>query len=74
MVCSSQVVGEREAEVRGSQEQASRLQTELTRLRQELQEKMAPEEQQMADKKEKIKKASMGSKQKLNQLNSKSHS
>uniref|UniRef100_A0A673YP51 Nucleoprotein TPR n=1 Tax=Salmo trutta TaxID=8032 RepID=A0A673YP51_SALTR len=71
MVCSSQVVGEREAEVRGSQEQASRLQTELTRLRQELQEKASQEDtlrQQMAEKEEKTRKAFVGAKQRINQL------
>eukprot|EP00063_Salmo_salar_P003670 XP_013978505.1 PREDICTED: nucleoprotein TPR-like isoform X5 [Salmo salar] len=65
------VVGEREAEVRGSQEQASRLQTELTRLRQELQEKASQEDtlrQQMAEKEEKTRKAFVGAKQRINQL------
>uniref|UniRef100_A0A8C7VIE4 Nucleoprotein TPR n=1 Tax=Oncorhynchus mykiss TaxID=8022 RepID=A0A8C7VIE4_ONCMY len=67
----NKVVGEREAEVRGSQEQASRLQTELTRLRQELQEKASQEDtlrQQMAEKEEKTRKAFVGAKQRINQL------
>uniref|UniRef100_A0AAZ3RJ99 Nucleoprotein TPR n=1 Tax=Oncorhynchus tshawytscha TaxID=74940 RepID=A0AAZ3RJ99_ONCTS len=67
----NKVVGEREAEVRGSQEQATRLQTELTRLRQELQEKASQEDtlrQQMAEKEEKTRKAFVGAKQRINQL------
>ncbi|XP_061097242.1 nucleoprotein TPR [Conger conger] len=65
-------VGERETQVRGLQEQVNKVQPELTRLRQELQEKSAQEEQlrqQMAEKEEKTKKAFMGAKQKINQLN-----
>uniref|UniRef100_A0A673VK51 Nucleoprotein TPR n=1 Tax=Salmo trutta TaxID=8032 RepID=A0A673VK51_SALTR len=56
----NKVVAEREAEVRGAQEQASGLQTELTRLRQELQEKASQEDtlrQQMSEKEEKTRKA-----------------
>uniref|UniRef100_A0A4W5PL87 Nucleoprotein TPR n=1 Tax=Hucho hucho TaxID=62062 RepID=A0A4W5PL87_9TELE len=71
VLCSSQVVGECEAEVRGSQEQASRLQTELTRLNKELQEKASQEDtlrQQMAEKEEKTRKAFVGAKQRINQL------
>ncbi|XP_028977579.2 translocated promoter region b, nuclear basket protein isoform X2 [Esox lucius] len=67
----NKVVGEREAEARGAQEQASRLQTELTRLRQELQDKASQEDnlrQQITDKEEKTKKAFVGAKQKINQL------
>ncbi|CAB1324105.1 unnamed protein product [Coregonus sp. 'balchen'] len=67
----NKVVGERDAEVRGAQEQATRLQTELTRLRQELQEKASQEDtlrQQMAEKEEKTRKALVGAKQKINQL------
>ncbi|CAB1332063.1 unnamed protein product [Coregonus sp. 'balchen'] len=65
------VVGEREAEVRGAEEQTSGLQTELTRLRQELQEKASQEDtlkQQMSEKEEKTRKALVGAKQKINQL------
>ncbi len=68
-----QTVQEREAEVKSLQEQRHRLQPELSRLRTELQEKNNLEEQlrqQIADKEEKTKKAFMGAKQKLNQLNS----
>ncbi|XP_035278729.1 nucleoprotein TPR isoform X1 [Anguilla anguilla] len=64
--------GEREAQVRSLQEQVNKAQPELTRLRQELQEKSAQEEQlrqQMAEKEEKTKKAFLGAKQKINQLN-----
>ncbi|XP_036824391.1 nucleoprotein TPR isoform X8 [Oncorhynchus mykiss] len=67
----NKVVAEREAEVRGTQEQASGLQTELTRLRQELQEKASQEDtlrQQMSEKEEKTRKAFVGAKQKINQL------
>uniref|UniRef100_A0A4W5PH80 Nucleoprotein TPR n=1 Tax=Hucho hucho TaxID=62062 RepID=A0A4W5PH80_9TELE len=67
----NKVVGECEAEVRGSQEQASRLQTELTRLNKELQEKASQEDtlrQQMAEKEEKTRKAFVGAKQRINQL------
>uniref|UniRef100_A0A4W6CZ19 Nucleoprotein TPR n=1 Tax=Lates calcarifer TaxID=8187 RepID=A0A4W6CZ19_LATCA len=58
-------------EVRNAQEQSSRLQTELTRLRQELQDKVSQEEtlrQQMTDKEEKTRKAIVYAKQKINQL------
>uniref|UniRef100_A0A8C8G643 Nucleoprotein TPR n=1 Tax=Oncorhynchus tshawytscha TaxID=74940 RepID=A0A8C8G643_ONCTS len=55
------------------QEQSAQgTQGEVTRLKQELQEKTAQEEslrQQMADKEEKTKKVFMGAKQKINQLN-----
>ncbi|XP_050989675.1 nucleoprotein TPR [Labeo rohita] len=66
-------VQEREAEVKNLQEQLAQLQPELSRLRAELQEKSNLEEQlrqQIADKEEKTKKAFMGAKQKINQLNS----
>ena len=66
-----QAAGEREAEVRAAQEQASRTQAELARLRQELQDKASQEEalrQQMADKEEKTRKAFVGAKQKIHQL------
>lgn len=65
------MVTERETEVRNAQEQSSRLQTELTRLRQELQDKVSQEEtlrQQMTDKEEKTRKAIVYAKQKINQL------
>ncbi|XP_067218457.1 nucleoprotein TPR isoform X1 [Chanodichthys erythropterus] len=66
-------VQEREAEVKTLQEQLAQVQPELNRLRAELQEKGNLEEQlrqQIADKEEKTKKAFMGAKQKINQLNS----
>lgn len=66
-----QVVTERETEVRNAQEQSSRLQTELTRLRQELQDKASQEEtlrQQMTEKEEKTRKAIVYAKQKISQL------
>ncbi|KAJ8409499.1 hypothetical protein AAFF_G00229000 [Aldrovandia affinis] len=64
--------GEREAQARALQEQVNKAQPELNRLRQELQEKTTQEEQlrqQMGEKEEKTKKAFMGAKQKINQLN-----
>lgn len=66
-----QVVSERETEGRNAQEQSSRLQTELTRLRQELQDKASQEEtlrQQLTEKEEKTKKAFVLAKQKISQL------
>uniref|UniRef100_A0A8C3AH63 Nucleoprotein TPR n=1 Tax=Cyclopterus lumpus TaxID=8103 RepID=A0A8C3AH63_CYCLU len=54
-------------------EQSSRLQTELTRLRQELHDKAAHEDtlrQQMTDKEDKTRKAIVYAKQKINQLTS----
>uniref|UniRef100_A0A9J8A292 Nucleoprotein TPR n=1 Tax=Cyprinus carpio carpio TaxID=630221 RepID=A0A9J8A292_CYPCA len=66
-------VQEREAEVKSLQEQLAQVQPELSRLRAEIQEKSNLEEQlrqQIADKEEKTKKAFMGAKQKINQLNS----
>uniref|UniRef100_I3JUR2 Nucleoprotein TPR n=1 Tax=Oreochromis niloticus TaxID=8128 RepID=I3JUR2_ORENI len=63
----NKVVTERE----NAQEQSSRLQTELTRLRQELQDKASQEDalrQQMAEKEEKTRKAIVCAKQKINQL------
>lgn len=66
-----QVVTERETEVRNAQEQSSRLQTELTRLRQELQDKASQEDtlrQQMTEKEEKTRKAIVYAKQKISQL------
>lgn len=65
------MVTERETEARNAQEQSSRLQTDLTRLRQELQDKASQEDtlrQQMADKEEKTRKAIVYAKQKINQL------
>uniref|UniRef100_A0A672P1G1 Nucleoprotein TPR n=1 Tax=Sinocyclocheilus grahami TaxID=75366 RepID=A0A672P1G1_SINGR len=61
------------AKVKSLQEQLAQVQPELSRLRTELQEKSNLEEQlrqQIADKEEKTKKAFMGAKQKINQLNS----
>uniref|UniRef100_A0A4W4GSX2 Nucleoprotein TPR n=1 Tax=Electrophorus electricus TaxID=8005 RepID=A0A4W4GSX2_ELEEL len=69
----SQAQSEREAELKSLQEQLAQAQPELTRLRAQLQEKSAQEEQlrqQIADKEEKTKKAFMGAKQKIHQLNS----
>ncbi|TRY56833.1 hypothetical protein DNTS_004104 [Danionella cerebrum] len=63
----------RDAEIKRLQEQLEQVQPELNRLKTELQEKSNLEEQlrqQMADKEEKTKKAFMGAKQKLHQLNS----
>lgn len=65
------MVTERETEVRNAQEQSSRLQTELTRLRQELQDKASQEDtlrQQMTEKEEKTRKAIVYAKQKISQL------
>ncbi|XP_029285243.1 translocated promoter region b, nuclear basket protein [Cottoperca gobio] len=67
----SKVVTERETEGRNAQEQSSRLQTELARLRQELQDKSSQEEtlrQQMTEKEDKTRKAIVYAKQKINQL------
>ena len=66
-----QVLGEREAEVRATQEQSSRMQLEMGRMRQELHERATNEDslkQQLADKEEKTRKALTGAKQKINQL------
>lgn len=68
-----QTSGEREAEVKSLQEQLSPLQLELTRLRAELQEKIAQEEQlrqQSVEKEEKTKKAILVAKQRISLLNS----
>ncbi|KAM6963006.1 translocated promoter region b, nuclear basket protein [Aplochiton taeniatus] len=67
----NKVVSQHETEVCGTQEQTSRLQAEVMRLRQELQDKASQEDmlrQQMADKEEKTRKAFLGAKQKINQL------
>ncbi|XP_050994093.1 translocated promoter region b, nuclear basket protein isoform X3 [Labeo rohita] len=67
----NRTVGEREAEARSAQEQAARLQAELSRLRQELQEKSSQEErlkQQLTEKEERTKKAILMAKQKISQL------
>uniref|UniRef100_A0A8D0A0T8 Nucleoprotein TPR n=1 Tax=Sander lucioperca TaxID=283035 RepID=A0A8D0A0T8_SANLU len=69
----NKVVTERETEGRNAQEQSSRLQAELTRLRQELQDKASQEDtlrQQMTEKEEKTRKAIVYAKQKINQLTS----
>ncbi|XP_077389339.1 translocated promoter region b, nuclear basket protein isoform X2 [Festucalex cinctus] len=66
----NKVVAERELEVRNAQEHSSRLQTELGRLRQELQEKEDTLKQQMADKVEKTRKAIVFAKQRISQLTS----
>lgn len=68
-----QTLQEREAEVKSLQEQLTQVQPELSRLKAELQDKGKLEEQlrqQITDKEEKTKKAFLGAKQKLNQLNS----
>lgn len=68
-----QTVQEREAELKSLQEQLAQVQPELNRIKAELQEKANLEEQlrqQIADKEEKTKKAFMGAKQKINQINS----
>lgn len=65
------VVTERETEGRNAQEQSTRLQAEVTRLRQELQDKASQEDtlrQQMTEKEEKTRKAIVYAKQKINQL------
>ncbi|KAM7011947.1 translocated promoter region b, nuclear basket protein [Tautogolabrus adspersus] len=67
----SKVVTDRETEARNAQEQSSRLQTELTRLRQELQDKASQEvtlRQQITEKEDKTKKAIVSAKQKISQL------
>uniref|UniRef100_A0A3B1KCG5 Nucleoprotein TPR n=1 Tax=Astyanax mexicanus TaxID=7994 RepID=A0A3B1KCG5_ASTMX len=66
----NRTVGEREVESRSAQEQATRLQGELARMRQELQDKSSQEEQlrqQLADKEERTRKALMLAKQKIKQ-------
>lgn len=72
-ICGDVWVQEREAELKSLQEQLAQVQPELNRIKAELQEKGNLEEQlrqQIADKEEKTKKAFMGAKQKINQLNS----
>ncbi|XP_019730825.1 translocated promoter region b, nuclear basket protein isoform X4 [Hippocampus comes] len=64
----NKVVAEREIEVHNAQEQSSRLQTELARLKQALQEKEDTLKQQMADKVEKTRKAIVFAKQRISQL------
>ncbi|XP_041791081.1 translocated promoter region b, nuclear basket protein [Chelmon rostratus] len=67
----NKVVAERETEGRNAHEQSSRLQTELTRLKQELQDKASQEDtlrQQMTEKEEKTRKAIVCAKQKISQL------
>lgn len=62
------MVAEREIEVHNAQEQSSRLQTEMARLKQVLQEKEDSLKQQMAEKVEKTKKAFFFAKQRISQL------
>ncbi|XP_069377798.1 translocated promoter region b, nuclear basket protein isoform X6 [Paralichthys olivaceus] len=67
----NKVVAERETEVRNAQEQTSRLLAELTRLRQDLQDKSSQEDtlrQQMTNKEEKTRKALVYARQRINQL------
>ncbi|XP_061739540.1 translocated promoter region b, nuclear basket protein [Nerophis ophidion] len=67
----NRVVAERDAEMHIVQEQSTRLQTELNRLRQELQDKSSQEDtlrKQMTDKEEKTKKALVLAKQKISQI------
>lgn len=69
-----QTASEREAEARSAQELASRLQGELTRSRQELQEKTSQEDrlrQQLGEKEERTKKAILMAKQKISQVTGK---
>uniref|UniRef100_A0A7N6F6B8 Nucleoprotein TPR n=1 Tax=Anabas testudineus TaxID=64144 RepID=A0A7N6F6B8_ANATE len=69
---TNKVVTERETEARNAQEQSSRIQTEMTRLRQELQDKASQEEtlkQQMTEREEKYRKAIVNAKQRISQLN-----
>ncbi|TRZ02408.1 hypothetical protein DNTS_034464 [Danionella cerebrum] len=65
----TRTVSEREAELRGKQEQASRQLAELTRLRQEIQENLTQKERlklQVTEKEERTKKAIVMAKQKIN--------
>uniref|UniRef100_A0AAQ4PKG5 Nucleoprotein TPR n=1 Tax=Gasterosteus aculeatus aculeatus TaxID=481459 RepID=A0AAQ4PKG5_GASAC len=65
----NKVAAERETEGRNAQEQSTRLQTELNRIRQELQDKVSQEDtlrQQMTDKEDKTRKAIVYAKQKIN--------
>ncbi|XP_053098080.1 translocated promoter region b, nuclear basket protein isoform X1 [Pangasianodon hypophthalmus] len=67
----NKTIGERETETRTAQDQASHLQGELTRMRQELVEKSAQEDrlrQQLAEKEDRTRKAIVGAKQKINHL------
>ncbi|XP_060773336.1 translocated promoter region b, nuclear basket protein isoform X2 [Neoarius graeffei] len=67
----NKAIGERETETRTAQDQASHLQGELTRMRQELVEKSAQEDrlrQQLAEKEDRTRKAILGAKQKINHL------
>uniref|UniRef100_A0AAQ4RTB8 Nucleoprotein TPR n=1 Tax=Gasterosteus aculeatus aculeatus TaxID=481459 RepID=A0AAQ4RTB8_GASAC len=67
----NKVAAERETEGRNAQEQSTRLQTELNRIRQELQDKVSQEDtlrQQMTDKEDKTRKAIVYAKQKINLL------
>nr|XP_040040148.1 translocated promoter region b, nuclear basket protein [Gasterosteus aculeatus aculeatus] len=69
----NKVAAERETEGRNAQEQSTRLQTELNRIRQELQDKVSQEDtlrQQMTDKEDKTRKAIVYAKQKINLLTS----
>lgn len=65
------MVSERDTELRNAQEQSSKLQTELSRLRQDLQDNTSQEEgrrQQMSEKEEKTRKTFVMAKQKISQL------
>lgn len=65
------MVTEREADICNAQELSMRLQTELNRVRQELQDKTSQEDtlrQQLTEKEEKTRKAIVFAKQKINQL------
>ncbi|KAF4082461.1 hypothetical protein AMELA_G00151390 [Ameiurus melas] len=67
----NKTMGERETETRTAQDQASHLQGELARMRQELAEKSAQEDrlrQQLVEKEERTRKAIVGAKQKINHL------
>lgn len=66
-----QTIGERETETRSAQDQASHVQGELTRLRQELVEKAAQEDrhrQQTTEKEERTRKTILLARGKINHL------
>lgn len=73
-VIDLQTSGEKEAEVKSLQEQLAQIQPELSRLRTEIQEKSAQEDQlrqQNTEKEEKTRKAILVAKQRISLLNSK---
>lgn len=73
-VIDLQTSGEKEAEVKSLQEQLAQIQPELSRLRTEIQEKSAQEDQlrqQNTEKEDKTRKAILVAKQRISLLNSK---